>query len=66
MFGCFLWIGLFGRFARKTLERAAFIGTMSAQKFWSQACVAIRLSCLLSEVHTEKSETSSTSFGKGK
>jgi hypothetical protein len=56
----------FGRFARKTVERAAFIVTMSAQVFWSQACVALRLLCSLLDVHSEKSQTSSTSFGKGK
>jgi hypothetical protein len=57
---------LFGRFARKTLERAAFIMTMSTQVFWSRACVALRLLHLLSDVHAETSGTSSTSVGKGK
>jgi hypothetical protein len=47
VFGCFMQIGLyvsriaFGRFARKTLERAAFIVTMSTQVFWLRACVAL-------------------------
>ncbi len=53
-------------FARKILERAAFIVTMSARVFWLQACVALRLLRSLSDVHPEKSGTSSTSFGKGK
>ncbi len=62
MFGCFMHIGLyvsriaFVRFARKTLERAAFIMTMSAQVFWSRACVAFRLLRSLLDVHAEKSE----------
>jgi hypothetical protein len=67
-----MWIGLYvlqialGRFARKTLERAAFIVTMSAQVFWSWACVALRLLRALSDVHSEKSGMLSTSLGKGK
>ncbi len=71
MSGCFMLIGLyvlqiaFGRFARKTSERAAFIVSMSAQVFWSWACVAFRLSCSLSDVHAEKSRMSSPSFGIG-
>ncbi len=56
----------FGRFARKTLERAAFIVTMSTRVFWSRASVALRLLHSLLDVHAEKSGTSSTSFGKGK
>jgi hypothetical protein len=62
VFGCFMHIGLyvsriaFVRFARKTLERAAFIMTMSAQVFWSRACVAFRLLRSLLDVHAEKSE----------
>jgi len=45
VFGCFMQIGSyiwqipFGRFMRKTLERAAFIVTMSALVFWSRAFV---------------------------
>jgi hypothetical protein len=68
----FMRIGLYvsqialGRFAWKTSERAAFIVTMSAQVFWSWACVALRLSCSLLDVHAEKSGTPSTSLGKGK
>ncbi len=72
VFGCFMQIDLyvsqisFGRFARKLLERAKFIVTMSAQVFWSRACVAFRLLRSLLDVHAEKSEKSSTSVRKGK
>jgi hypothetical protein len=68
--GCFMQIGLyvsqiaFGRFARKTSERAKFIVTMSARVFWLCACVALKLLRSLLDVHAEKSGTSSTSFGK--
>jgi hypothetical protein len=72
VFGCFVRISLYisqialGRFVRKTSERATFIVTMFAQVFWLRACVALRLLCSLSDVHAEKSGTSSTSLGKGK
>jgi hypothetical protein len=48
------------------MERAEFIVTMSAQDFWLQACVAFKHSRSLVDGHAEKSEMSSTSFGKGK
>jgi hypothetical protein len=69
---CFMWIGLyvsqitFGRFDRKTSERATFIVTLSPRVLWLRACVALRLLRSLSDVHVEKSGASSTSFGKGK
>ncbi len=72
VFGCFMQIGLyilriaFGRFARKTSERAAFMVMMSAQVVWSQAFVAFRVSHLLSEAEVEKSGTASTFGGNGK
>ncbi len=72
MFGCSMQIGVyisqiaFGRFVRKTSERAAFIVTMSTQVFWLQVCVPLRLLRPLLDVHAEKSGTSSISFGKGK
>ncbi len=72
VFGCFMQIGsyvlqiAFGRFARKTLERVAFMVMMSAQDFWLQAFVAFRVSHWLSEVQVEKSGTASTSGGNGK
>jgi hypothetical protein len=72
VFGCFMQIGsyvwqiAFGRFTRKTLERAAFIVTMSALVFWSWAFVAFSVSCSLYELQVEKSGTASTSFGNGK
>ena len=72
MFGCFMRIGsyvwriAFGRFARKTSERAAFIVTMSALVFRSRALVAFSVSRSLSELHVEKSGTASTSGGNGK
>jgi hypothetical protein len=59
VFGCFMRIGLyvsqiaFGRFARKTLERAEFIVAMTALVFWSWACVAFKLLHSLSDVHAE-------------
>jgi hypothetical protein len=72
VFGCFMQIGLyvlripFGRFARKTSERAAFMVMMSARVFWSQAFVAFRVLRSLSEVQVEKSGTASNSGGNGK
>jgi hypothetical protein len=72
VFGCFMQIGsyfsqiAFGRFTRKSSERAKFIVTMSAQVFWLRACVALRLLRSLLDVHAEKSGMLSTSFGKGK
>jgi hypothetical protein len=37
----------------------------ACSSFWSRACVAFKLLCSLSDVHAEKSGTSSTFFGKG-
>ncbi len=70
--GCFMQVGpyvlqiAFGRFARKTSERAAFMVMMSAQVFWSRAFVAFRVLRSLSEVQMEQSGTVSTSGGKGR
>jgi hypothetical protein len=47
-------------------QRAKFIVTMSPQVFWLRACVAFRLSHLLSDVHAKNSGTSSISFGNRK
>ena len=72
MFGCFMQIGLyvwriaFGRFARNTSERVAFIVTMSALVFRLRAFVAFSVSHSLSKLQVEKSRTASTSFGNGK
>ena len=64
--GSYVWRIAFGRFARKTSERAAFIVTMSALVFRSRACVAFSVSRSLSELQVEKSGTASTSAGNGK
>ncbi len=72
VFGCFMQIGsyvlliAFGRFARKTSERAAFMVMMSARVFWLRAFVAFRVLHSLSEVQVEKSGTASTFGGNGK
>ncbi len=56
----------FGKFARKTSERAAFMVTMSALVLRSRAFVAFRVSHPLSVVQAEKSGTASTSTGNRK
>ena len=72
VFGCFIRIGsyvsqiAFGRFARKTSDRAAFMVTMSALVLRSRALVAFSVLCSLSELHAEKSGTELTSSGSGK
>jgi hypothetical protein len=69
VFGCFMQMGsyvsriTFGRFARKTSERAAFMVTMSALVLRSRAFFAFRVSRLLSVVQAEKSGIASTSTG---
>ena len=68
VFGCFMRIGsyvsriAFGRFARKTSDRAAFMVTMSALVFRSGVLVAFSVSRSLSEL----SGIESTSSGNGK
>ncbi len=62
----YVWRIAFGRFARKTLERAAFIVTISALVFRSRACVAFSVSRSLSKLQVEKSGTASISGGNGK
>jgi hypothetical protein len=72
VFGCFMQMGsyvlqiAFGRFARKTSERAAFMVTMSALVLRSRAFVAFRVSHSLSVVQVENSGIASTSTGNGK
>jgi hypothetical protein len=55
----------FGRFARKTSEKAAFMVMMSALVLQSWAFVAFRVS-RSSVVQAEKSGIASTSTGNGK
>jgi len=64
--GVWLFHAAFGRFARKTSERVAFIVTMSALVFRSRAFAAFSVLRSLSELHVEKSGTASTSGGNGK
>jgi hypothetical protein len=72
VFGCFMQMGsyvlqiAFGRFARKTSEKAAFMVTMSTLVLGSRAFVAFRVLPSLSVVQAEKSGIASTSIGNGK
>ena len=71
VFGYFIRIGsyvsriTFGRFAWKTLDRVAFMVTMSGLVFRLRALVGFIVSRSLSELHAEKSGTESTSSENG-